>query len=143
MHVQSIATLGTPEVRDLTKEQFTKLKPGEALDLDTFFGEGPEKMQPMYAGNLFEWRAGNFISPYLELRRMVLSALAPVDRLKLAQEIEAVDLSRNFEPKQHSVKELAEAYQTMDRPGNMLDQLDAVVPSIPRRFTALTRIGIE
>ncbi len=143
MHVQSAAVFGTPEIRDLIKTQFGKLKLGESLDLDTFFGDGPEKMKPVYDRNGLYWLADDFSSPYLGLRKMVLPILAPADRLSLAEEIAAVELGRSFDPNQYSEKELIAAHQIMDRPGNMLDQLDAVAPSIPRRYVALARFSID
>lgn len=143
MHVQSTAILGTPEIRGLIKAQLSNLQPRESLDLDTFFGDGPEKMQPIYERYSSAWTAGNFKSPYLGLRRMISYILSPVDRSRLTEEIAAVKLDRNFDPAQHTFEDLAEACRIMDRPGNMLDQLNSVAPSIPERYMALARLSID
>lgn len=142
MHVQSTAVLGTPEIQALLRAQLDKLGPGDKLDLDNFFGEGPEIIHPHYISYGIDWEGQNLDLPYYGLRKIISPILASSDRERLLEEFNARDVAYNSNGMQ-SQQEIRSAFAIMDRPGNMLDQLGTVATSIPRRYIALARLSLS
>lgn len=139
MHLQSVAILGTPPVKDLLREQVALLANGEHLEIDRFFDAGPETMLELAGTYGIDWERGKYSVPYYGLRDIVADILAPATKLRLDDAKTAAQRIR--EDSQVTDEQLQQALEVIDGPGNILDALDDVVASLPDRYVRLSRLA--
>lgn len=139
-HLYSNILLQTPEFTEFVKMHGANREPGA---LDGHLAAAGATLHRMSADDWY-MHTTSIQAPYRQFRSFLYGFIDPESNgaIQLNQELDAmaeVDkiIERDGEPDTAAVDSLAANRAIMDRPGNMLDQLNPVVSSIISRFIQL------